>query len=96
MEGMLNEYLKVTVNKVEQPYKGFMVKRGPVIKSSYHTIGAGQTDKFQVKLASGYSTELSGYYEVEFNHCFLVAKWATEPGSRSFAFTCPKADFIIM
>ena len=65
LEGMMNNFLKVTRGGRSVPYRGIMAKRGPPSAESYILMTAGETVEASVSLSEAYSTESHGEYVVE-------------------------------
>jgi hypothetical protein len=65
LEGMLNNFLSVTVDGIKVPYRGIMVKRGPPSAESYSLVSKGSNLDASVNITDGYSTETCGKYIVQ-------------------------------
>ncbi len=66
LEGLRNNYLRVTRDGVEVPYAGMMLKRAPPDASDYVTLAPGESATGTVDLTEAYDFQQPGHYRIEF------------------------------
>lgn len=80
LEGMLNNYLLVTIDGKDVPYRGIMAKRGNPGAEEYILLKAGEGVSGSVLLKKGYNTDASGHYHVEMRYGRLLDVVPREEG----------------
>jgi hypothetical protein len=71
LEGLLNDFLRVTRDGTEIPYQGPMFKRGNPSAEEYTAIPAGRSVEASVEVSLAYDFKQPGHYRIAFRNELL-------------------------
>ncbi len=101
-EGLLNNFLQVTLDGVDIPYQGPMLKRGDPTAEDYVAIAPGASKDAEVEASLAYDFSKPGHYRIAFRNELLdVATQQakvphTRDGFKPMTVQCPAVETTIV